>query len=98
LQVVVEGDSPMAATRRKPKGTPQNIHDSPILWFALLERARSTADPELYARAEQELARQGIRVVYGPWFATTGFWGFDQRVVTRLADAVADRLRPAAGG
>jgi len=87
----------MAATRRPPKGTPTDIRDSPIVWFALLERARSTADPELYARAEQELARQGIRVLYASWFAAAGCWSLDEGVVTRLADAVADRMRQARG-
>jgi hypothetical protein len=38
--------------------------DDPVIWLPLLERGRRTGDFELAARAQQELARLGIRVRY----------------------------------
>jgi hypothetical protein len=42
-------------------------HDDndPLVWLLLLERGRRTGDFELAARAQRELARLGIRVIYG---------------------------------
>jgi hypothetical protein len=40
--------------------------DDPIVvWMLLLERGRRTGDFELAARAQRELARLGVRVIYG---------------------------------
>jgi hypothetical protein len=38
--------------------------DSPIAWFAVLERARQTDDFELAAEAQQQLKRLGVFVTY----------------------------------
>ena len=38
--------------------------DSPIAWFAVLERARITGNHELAAKAEAELRRLGVSVKF----------------------------------
>jgi hypothetical protein len=38
--------------------------DDPVVWLLLLERGRRSGDFALAARAQRELARLGIRVVY----------------------------------
>jgi len=41
-----------------------NIKDSPIAWFYMLEDARRRNDFERAAKAKQELERLGVRVEY----------------------------------
>ena len=38
--------------------------DSPVVWFAVLERAKQTGDFATAARAVQELERLGVKVKY----------------------------------
>ena len=42
----------------------QDATDSPVAWFATLERARRDNDFELAARAMRELRRLGVVVKY----------------------------------
>lgn len=54
----------MAARRMHTPGLDHRDADNPVLWFALLERARRTGDPSLDRRARRALSRAGIRVTY----------------------------------
>jgi hypothetical protein len=42
----------------------QEAVDSPVAWFAVLERAKQTGDFATAARAVQELERLGVKVKY----------------------------------
>ena len=44
---------------KRNRGGPE---DSPVAWFAVLERARRTNDFELAAQAQRELQRLGVVV------------------------------------
>lgn len=46
------------------RGTPATLADSPMVWFAVLERARSIGDAELQNTATDELQRLGVRVTW----------------------------------
>ncbi len=41
-----------------------NFQNSPVAWFAVLERAKQYSDFELAAKAKQELERLGVTVKY----------------------------------
>jgi hypothetical protein len=45
-------------------GDSNTYRDSPIAWFAALERARKIEDFELAAEAQQQLRRLGVIVTY----------------------------------
>ncbi len=50
---------------RKVKKTPDDeIKDSPIAWFYILEDARRQGDFERAAKAQRELERLGVHVRY----------------------------------
>ena len=66
---------------------------SPVLWFALLERARRTADRELERRARRALSRSGIRVAYGPRQQRRGRDRLTPDEVERIAARLAELLR-----
>ena len=40
----------------------EQARDSPVVWFALLERARQTGDGDLFRAARESLLRHGIVV------------------------------------
>ncbi len=42
----------------------RRAEDSPVAWFAVLERARQSNDFETAAKARQELERLGVKVKY----------------------------------
>jgi hypothetical protein len=46
------------------KQTNRRAEDSPVVWFAVLERARQSNDFETAAKARQELERLGVKVKY----------------------------------
>ena len=49
-----------------PKKTDRRAEDSPVAWFAVLDRARQTSDFELASKAKRELERLGVKVTYSP--------------------------------
>jgi len=55
--------------KREPTPRPE---DSATVWVALLERGRLTGDSELTRRANRELRRLGVRVVFEGDANTTG--------------------------
>jgi len=52
------------ATATRAHDEADEAADSPIVWFALLERGRLAHDFALAARAERELQRLGVKVKY----------------------------------
>ena len=52
------------ATATEKRRARDEVADSPVVWFALLERGRLAHDFILAARAVQELKRLGVTVKY----------------------------------
>ena len=50
--------------KERIQGTGCRPEDSPVAWFAVLERARETNNFERAAEAQRQLERLGVRVAY----------------------------------
>jgi hypothetical protein len=44
----------------------RSAQNTTVYWFFVMEEAKDRGDFELAAQAKRELARLGVRVVYGP--------------------------------
>lgn len=47
---------------------PSDWHDSPLYWLSVLASARKSRDRLLEEHARQQLARLGVRVIFGDDF------------------------------
>jgi hypothetical protein len=84
----------MPARPNKPsRSIGEELADSPVLWFALLERARLTSDRALERRARRALARAGITVLHGSGDQSASPLRITQVDVEQIAARVADVLR-----
>ena len=79
--------------RRQSSSRGDDISSSPIVWFALLERARITSDLALARRARRELARQGVRVVYRQRCQPHSPLPLREAELEQIAHRVAELLR-----
>src|SRR5262245_16740602 len=85
----------MPTRPRRPAGSrSDDISSSPVVWFALLERARLSADSRLARHARRMLARAGVQVIYeGDAFDSSPFVSLSQSDLKRLAAHMAELLR-----
>jgi hypothetical protein len=82
----------MAAHRTKiTTSVPGDTTDNPIVWFAVLARARVTGDLKLARQARRALARDGIYVLHSLDLATLASRG-NRTQLQRLALHVGDLL------
>jgi hypothetical protein len=75
------------------RSRPDGAGHSPVLWFALLERARLTSDKALERRARKALARSGIVVTYGTVRDPDAGFPLTQAELQQVAIQVAHLLR-----
>jgi hypothetical protein len=63
---------PKEQRKKEPARPPE---DSPVVWFAVLERAKRTNDFDLAAQARRELVRLGVKVSFLPSVGQRGCKG-----------------------
>jgi hypothetical protein len=84
----------MPTRAKKPScASGEELADSSVLWFALLERARLTSDRALERRARRALARAGITVLHAGGEHSASSPRLSQADLNRIAARVAEVLR-----
>jgi hypothetical protein len=84
----------MPARAKKPSSASgEELADSSVLWFALLERSRLTSDRALERRARRALARSGITVLHAGRDRSASPPRITQADLKRIVASVVDVLR-----
>jgi hypothetical protein len=78
------------------RSTREDTAYSPVLWFAVWQRARMTADRALQRRARRALALSGIRVSYHRGRDVAASPLLSQAEIDAIAIRVAELLRGSA--
>ena len=87
----------MSARANEPsRSTREDTAYSPVLWFAILERARMTADRALARRARGALALSGIHISYRGGRDGASPFLLTQAEIDEIASRVAALLRGSA--